>query len=549
MPETDPTWFKRAILYELYVRAFRDSNDDGHGDLAGVIEKLDYLTWLGVDVIWLLPIYPSPLRDDGYDITDFYDIHSQYGTLDDFRLLVTEAHRRGLKVITDLVLNHTSCDHPWFQSSRSDPQGPQGDWYVWSDDAGKYADTRIIFTDSESSNWTFDSQRRQYYWHRFFAHQPDLNFDNPAVRAEVKKMVRFWLELGIDGFRLDAIPYLFEREGSNNENLPETHAFLKQLRSYLETIHPGAFLLGEVNQWPEDTLEYFGDGRDELPLLFHFPVMPRLFKAVADGRRDAVAWIMKRTPAIPPSCQWVIFLRNHDELTLEMVTAEERSALYQRFAPDPRMRLNLGIRRRLAPLLDNDQRKLKMMNSLLMTLPGTPIIYYGDEIGMGDDIELPDRNGVRTPMQWDESKNAGFSEADILYSPVIDNGSYGFQQINVASQKEDPASLLNWMRRLIAVRRRHPALGGGRFEFLEPANPTILALTQEDETEVVLAIHNLSALPQEVILEAEGQQGKVLRDAFTNELSPAIAGDIRLELEPYGYRWLVIDKNDSGMRG
>ncbi len=531
-------WFKDAVIYELYVRAFRDSNGDGFGDLAGVVEKLDYLTWLGVDVLWLLPIYPSPLRDDGYDISDYYNVHEQYGTLGDFTRLLEEAHARGLKVITDLVLNHTSDRHPWFQESRRSDSNPKSDWYVWTDDPARYAGTRVIFTDSETSNWTYDPVRGQYYWHRFFRHQPDLNFDNPDVQEEMKRVVRFWVELGIDGFRMDAIPYLFEREGTINENIGETHAFLKELRAYIEGVRPGLFLLGEVNQWPEDTLPYFGDGTDEMPLLFHFPVMPRLYEAVAEGKRDSVEWILDRTPPIPDTCQWVVFLRNHDELTLEMVTDAERAFLYATYAPDPRMKLNVGIRRRLAPLLGNDPRKIKLMHSMLMTLPGTPILYYGDEIGMGDNIYLEDRNGVRTPMQWLPQPKAGFTEADVFYAPVIDDDTYGVQRVNVQAQRADPTSLLHWARGLIALRRAHSALGRGRFELLRPANAAILAFRNQTDDDLVVSVHNLSAEPQRVHLDLAFAGERELVDAFGSAGTRA-AADATLELEPYAFRWLV----------
>ncbi|UCH25023.1 MAG: maltose alpha-D-glucosyltransferase [Trueperaceae bacterium] len=537
-------WFKTSILYELYVRAFKDSDGDGHGDLKGVIEKLDYIASLGIDVIWLLPISPSPLRDDGYDVTDYYDIHEQYGTLEDFKLLIREAHKRKLKVITDLVMNHTSSDHPWFQSSRRGPDQPKGNWYVWSDDPERYSGTRVIFTDTESSNWSFDPLRKQYYWHRFFSHQPDLNFDNSEVRREMKRVVRFWLELGIDGFRFDAIPYLFEREGTNNENLSETHAFLRELRAYIDELKPDAFLLGEVNQWPEDTVPYFGTGTDEIPLLFHFPVMPRLFKAVAEGVRDSVEWILERTPDIPKPCQWVIFLRNHDELTLEMVTPEERNFLYQTYAPEPRMRLNLGIRRRLAPLLGNDMRKIKLMNSLLLTLPGTPILYYGDEIGMGDHIWLDDRNGVRTPMQWQETENAGFSTAEELFAPVVDDAVYGYRHRNVDVQERDPESLLHWMRTAIRTRRRHPSLGAGSFELMTPANRAILAFIRELSSDRLLAIHNLSGAAQQFDLDLERFESRPITDAFSQRRVGSGQHRTEFELEPYGFSWFALEGDE-----
>jgi maltose alpha-D-glucosyltransferase/alpha-amylase len=541
MTHADNDWFKSAVLYELYVRAYRDSNGDGHGDLTGVAQKLDYIRSLGVDVIWLLPISPSPLRDDGYDVSDYYDIHEHYGILDDFRLLVREAHARNLKVITDLVLNHTSDEHPWFQESRKGQGNPKSDWYVWTDDPALYSGTRIIFTDTESSNWTFDAVRGQYYWHRFFSHQPDLNFDNPQVRDEMKRVIRFWLELGIDGFRMDAIPYLFEREGTNNENIHETHVFLKELRSFIDEVKPGTFLLGEVNQWPEDTMPYFGDGTDELPLLFHFPVMPRLYKAVAEGKRDSVEWILEHTPAISETCQWVVFLRNHDELTLEMVTEEERAFMIAAYAPEPRMRLNVGIRRRLAPLMNGDSRKIRLLNSILMTLPGTPIIYYGDEIGMGDNIHLEDRNGVRTPMQWHGGENAGFSEAATLYSPLIDDEHYGYLAVNVADQEQDPDSLLNWTRFLIKSRQQHPALGRGSFCILHPENRAILAFLNEYLGDIVISVHNLSSEPERAELDLSRWEGRALVDLFNHLPFGRASQEVRIVLEPYAFMWLGVE--------
>ncbi|MEX2536212.1 MAG: maltose alpha-D-glucosyltransferase [Trueperaceae bacterium] len=540
MTEMDTDWFKSAVLYELYVRAYRDSNGDGHGDLTGVTQKLDYIRSLGVDVIWLLPISPSPLRDDGYDVTDYYDIHEDYGILDDFRTLVREAHARNLRLITDLVLNHTSFDHPWFLESRKGRDNPKSDWYVWTDDPNRYSGTRIIFTDTETSNWTYDPVRGQYYWHRFFSHQPDLNFDNPEVRDEMKRAIRFWLEMGIDGFRMDAIPYLFEREGTNNENIHETHAFLKELRAFTDEIKPGAFLLGEVNQWPEDTMPYFGDGTDEIPLLFHFPVMPRLYKAVAEGSREGIEWILEHTPAIPETCQWVVFLRNHDELTLEMVTEEERAFMKEAYATDPRMLINVGIRRRLAPLMNGDSRKIRLMNSMLMTLPGTPIIYYGDEIGMGDNIYLDDRNGVRTPMQWHSGENAGFSEAQRLYSPIIDDDNYGYGVLNVADQEQDPESLLNWTRYLIKTRQQHPALGRGSFRILHPENRAILPFLNVYGGEVVLAVHNLSHETQRAELDLSEWDGMQLVDLFTHQPYGRASAEVRVVLEPYLYLWLGV---------
>jgi maltose alpha-D-glucosyltransferase/alpha-amylase len=537
MPNAANDWYKDAVLYELYVRAFRDTNGDGHGDLRGVIEKLDYVKSLGIDAIWLLPMMPSPLHDDGYDVSDFYSIHEDYGTLEDFRLLVEEAHKRELKVIAELIMNHTSSQHPWFQESRSSKDNPKRDWYVWSDRDDKYQGTRVIFIDTEASNWTKDELTGEYYWHRFFSHQPDLNYDNPEVQEEMKKVIKFWLDLGVDGFRMDAIPYLFEREGTNNENIPETHAFLKEIRNYVDSLKPDCFLLGEVNQWPEDTLPYFGDGTDEMPLLFHFPVMPRLYKAVAEGKRDGVVWIMNNTPAIPETCQWVVFLRNHDELTLEMVTEEERAFMYEVYAPDPAMKKNVGIRRRLAPLLDNDARKIKLMNSMLMSLPGTPIVYYGDEIGMGDNINLYDRNGVRTPMQWNAGKNADFSHVDTIYAPVIDDDTYGYHTVNVATQEQDPHSLLSFMRTLIKVRKQHPALGRGHFEILEPENHAILPFLNASDGDVVVSIHNLTDGEQTVSLDLSAYAGKTLYDCFTLEAKGAVSEATEMTLAPYQFLW------------
>ena len=439
--DQDTLWYKNAVFYEVYIRAFYDSNGDGHGDLRGLKEKLDYLQDLGVDCLWLMPIYPSPLKDDGYDIADYYRILETYGTLQDFKDLLDAAHERGMRVITDLVLNHTSDQHAWFQASRSSRESPYRDYYVWSDTDQKYQEARIIFVDTQKSNWTWDPGSGQYYWHRFYPSQPDLNFDNPAVQQEMLNAVKFWLDMGVDGFRADAVPYLFERDGTNCENLPETHAFLKRLRRFMDENYPGRILLCEANQWPEDVRPYFGDN-DEFHMGFHFPLMPRIYMALRKADKQPLEWVLKRTPPIPEDCQWCVFLRNHDELTLEMVTEEERQWMWQEYAPDARMRLNLGIRRRLTPLLDNDRRKIDVANSLLFTMPGSPIIYYGDEIGMGDNIWLPDRNGVRTPMQWEDGLNAGFSSAteDQVYAPVIQDDPYGVQWVNVAAQQADPGS-------------------------------------------------------------------------------------------------------------
>jgi maltose alpha-D-glucosyltransferase/alpha-amylase len=548
------SWFKDAIFYELYVRAFRDSNGDGHGDLPGLTQKLDYLQSLGVDCIWLQPIYPSPLLDDGYDIADYYNVHPDYGTLDDFKTLVSEAHGRGLRLIADLVLNHTSDQHPWFQKARADPSSPYRDYYVWSDDPARYQAARIIFVDTEKSNWTFDPVAGQYFWHRFYSSQPDLNFDNPAVRAEMLNVIQFWLDLGLDGFRADAVPYLFEREGTSCENLPETHAYLKQMRRFVDQNFPGCILLAEANQWPQDLRPYFGDN-DEFHMAFHFPMMPRTFMALARADASPVIKILKATPPIPPEVQWCTFLRNHDELTLEMVTEAERQWMWQTYAPEPRMRLNLGIRRRLAPLLGGNQPKIELANALLFALPGTPIFYYGDEIGMGDNIWLDDRDGMRTPMQWDAGPNSGFSDAasDKLYSPVIADGRFGYRQVNLEAERGDPHSLWNALRRLAAVRKAHRAFGWGSYDFLPLENSAILGLVRRYENEVILALHNLAPAPQTLEIDraalpaAATWPGVSARDLCSTGLSldhsrPALT----LTLAPYGYAWLQIAPPEAG---
>ena len=450
-------WYKNMVLYQVYVRAFCDSNQDGKGDLQGVTNKLDYIKELGIDCIWLMPTYPSPLKDDGYDIADFYGVHSDFGTLDDFKTLIAEAHKRGLKIITDLVINHTSDMHPWFQASRADKNSPYRDYYVWSDTDKKYSDARIIFIDTEPSNWTWDEMAGQYYWHRFYASQPDLNYDSPKLRKEMLQVQRFWLDLGVDGFRVDAVPYLIEREGTNCENLPETHEILKDMRRVIDEEYPDRILLCEANQWPKDVLPYFGNG-DEFHMAFNFPLMPRIYIALYDEDKSPIVWAVENTPEIPQDAQWCTFLRNHDELTLEMVSEVERQHLWEAYAPNPRMRLNLGIRRRLAPLLNNNLQKIRLANALLFSLPGSPVIYYGDEIGMGDNIDLFDRNGVRTPMQWDNSKNAGFSSADKLYSPVITSNDFNAVRVNVADQKADPDSLWSTIRAMINFRKQQPRL-------------------------------------------------------------------------------------------
>ncbi|MBN1317275.1 MAG: maltose alpha-D-glucosyltransferase [Anaerolineales bacterium] len=523
-------WYKEAVFYELNIRAFADGNNDGIGDFQGAATRLDYVQELGITCIWLLPMYPSPLRDDGYDISDLTSIHPDLGSLDDFRQFIALAHDRGLRVIVDLVLNHTSDQHPWFQAARSDPGSPYRDYYVWSDTADRYSDTRIIFLDTETSNWTYDEQAGQYFWHRFYSHQPDLNWDNPQVLEEMFQVMGFWLDMGIDGFRADAVPYLIEREGTNCENLPETHEILKKIRRWIDKHYPGRILLAEANQWPEEVRDYFGDG-DEFHMGFHFPVMPRLYMALKLQDTSSIYSIMRRTPPIPDTCQWCVFLRNHDELTLEMVTEEERQTMWELYAPEPRMRLNLGIRRRLTPLLDNDRRKLELLNSVICTLPGSPIIYYGDEIGMGDNIWLRDRNGVRTPMQWNDELNAGFSNAppDKLYEPVIDDPVYGYQRVNVAMQSKDPNSMLNFTRRMLAMRKKHPALGLGTFDLVDTGNPAILAYRREWQGETILAIHNFSDAQHKFEVAESG------RDILTDKM---YGGGIT-NLQPFSYLWLM----------
>ena len=532
-------WYKDAIFYEVYVRAFNDSNGDGHGDLKGLTQKLDYISDLGVTCLWLLPIYPSPLRDDGYDISNYYDVNPSYGTLDDFKELLDAAHARGLRVIADLVLNHTSDQHPWFRAARANPRSVFRDYYVWSESSLKYRDARIIFTDSEESNWAWDETSRQYYWHRFYSTQPDLNYDSTTVQEEMLKIMSFWLDLGVDGFRADAVPYLFEREGTSCENLPETHVFLKRIRQYINEHYPGRILLAEANQWPEDILPYFGDGDDEFHMGFHFPIMPRIFMALRQADRTQLEWIMGRTPFLRETNQWGIFLRNHDELTLEMVTEEERHWMWDQYAPHPRMRLNLGIRRRLAPLLNNDRRKIELAHSLLFTFPGSPIIYYGDEIGMGDNIWLPDRNGVRTPMQWEEHENAGFSEAPLqtLYSPVVDDDIYGPSRVNVEDQRAKPDSLWNAIRHMIAVRKEHPVFGRGEFEWTGIDNLRVAAFMRTLGDESIFVFHNLRDTPQKISCDIKKPVEK-LTDLLTNTKFSLNEGRLEFELAPYQFVWL-----------
>lgn len=537
-------WYKDSIIYQLHVRTFCDSNGDGIGDFRGLQHRLDYLQELGVNAIWLLPFYPSPLRDDGYDIADYCTVHSSYGTLDDFKEFLAAAKARGIRVIIEMVMNHTSDQHPWFQEARSSRGNPRRDWYVWSDTDNRYRNARIIFLDTELSNWAWDPISKSYYWHRFFSHQPDLNFDNPEVQDAIWSVMKFWLEMGVDGFRLDAVPYLVEREGTSCENLPETHAILRDLRRRLDESFPGRMLLAEANQWPADVRAYFGQG-DEFHMAFHFPLMPRMFMGLKLEDRKPIIEILQRTPQIPETCQWCIFLRNHDELTLEMVTDIERDYMYDEYARDKTMRINLGIRRRLAPLLDNDRRRIELLNGLLMSLPGTPIVYYGDEIGMGDNIYLGDRNGVRTPMQWNAQWNSGFSSADPerLYSPVISNPVYGYQAINVDSQRRSAHSLLSWMKRLIQVRKTSPVFSRGSIEFLFPANHRVLAYTRELDNSRVLAVNNLSDSAQAVELDLRKYKGSIPIEMFGETLFPRIGDNpYLLTMGPYQFYWFRLRK-------
>jgi len=547
----DTLWFKDAVIYQLHVRAYADSNNDGIGDFAGLTGKLDYLQDLGVTALWLLPYYPSPGRDDGYDIADYGTVNPDFGTMRDFRRFIVEAKRRGLRVITELVINHTSDQHPWFKRARRSPPGSSArNWYVWSDTDQKYSGTRIIFTDTEKSNWAWDQEAGAYYWHRFFSHQPDLNFDNPRVVSAVMQVMKRWLDAGVDGFRLDAIPYLREREGTSNENLPETHAIIKQLRRELDTYAHDKIFLAEANQWPEDVQQYFGDG-DECHMAYHFPLMPRIYMAIAQEDRFPITDILRQTPDIPDNCQWALFLRNHDELTLEMVTDVERDYLWSTYANDPRARINLGIRRRLAPLMDNDRRKIELMNSLLLSFPGTPIIYYGDEIGMGDNIYLGDRNGVRTPMQWSPDRNGGFSRCDParLYAPLIMDPVYGYEAVNVEAQSRSLSSLLNWTKRLIAVRKSSAAFGRGSITFVRPANRAILAYIRQYGEEIVLCIANLSRAAQACELDLSPWKDRVPQEMLGRTSFPPI-GELpyMVTLGPYGFYWFRLVEKPASTR-
>ena len=543
-------WYKDAIFYELHVKAFQDGNGDGIGDFAGLTQRLDYVQELGVDCLWLLPFYPSPLRDDGYDIAEYRDVLPAYGTMPEFETFLRESHRRGMRVITDLVVNHTSDQNAWFQEARRDSASPRRDWYVWSPHDKKYRDARVIFVDTEKSNWTWDPEANAYYWHRFFSHQPDLNYDNPAVQREMIDILHFWLDKGLDGFRCDAVPYLFERDGTSCENLPETHAFLKRMRAEVDARYADRILLAEANQWPEDARAYFGAG-DEFHMAFHFPLMPRMFMAVHSADRRPITDMFLHTPAIPANCQWCLFLRNHDELTLEMCTDPERDYMYYAYAQDPLMKLNVGIRRRLAPLVANDRGKLQLLHAILFSLPGTPIVYYGDEIGMGDNIHLGDRNGVRTPMQWSADRNAGFSGADPaqLYGPVITDPVYGYQSVNVEAQAKSPASLLSWMRRIIAVRKSTRVFGRGTLRFLEPANTRVVAYLREWAGETILVVANLAGSAEPVELDLRAYRGAWLVEMFGGARFPGIGeAPYFVSLGPYGFYWFRIVRPDVAGR-
>ncbi len=547
--QRDPYWYKRAVFYEVLVRSFNDSNGDGSGDLLGLKEKLDYIKWLGVDCIWLPPFTKSPLRDGGYDVADYTDVLPEFGTLGDFIEFVDAAHVLGIRVIIDVVMNHTSDQHPWFQASRRDPGGPYGDFYVWADSDEAYSDARIIFVDTESSNWTYDPVRKQYFWHRFFSHQPDLNFENPRVQEAMTEALKFWLDLGIDGFRLDAVPYLFEEEGTNCENLPATHDFLKRVRKEIDAQYFDRVLLCEANQWPADVVEYFGDG-DECQMAFHFPVMPRLFMAVRRESRYPISEIMAQTPAIPDNCQWGVFLRNHDELTLEMVTDEDRDYMWAEYAKDPRMKANIGIRRRLAPLLDNDRNQLELFTALLLALPGSPVLYYGDEIGMGDNIWLGDRDGVRTPMQWTPDRNSGFSSCNPgqLFLPVILDPIYGHQVTNVEAQLQSTNSFLHWTRRMVEVRKQNPAFGLGTWEDFGGTNPSVLSFVRAFGDDIVLCVNNLSRFPQPVELDLRRWEGWTPIELLGTVHFPMI-GELPylLTLAGHGFYWFRLSAPEEDL--
>ncbi|MGQ0521793.1 MAG: maltose alpha-D-glucosyltransferase [Actinomycetota bacterium] len=541
--EHDERWYQRAVFYEVYVRAFFDGDNDGTGDLRGLIEKLDYLEWLGVDCIWLLPFFQSPLRDGGYDISDFVSVLPEYGDLGDVEALVEQAHRRNIRVIADLVINHTSDEHPWFRESRSSRTNPKADWYVWSDTDDRWREARIIFVDSEQSNWTWDPVREQYFWHRFFSHQPDLNYDNPEVQQAVLDVVRFWLDIGLDGLRLDAVPYLFEGDGTNGENLPETHQFLKRVRKEVDAEFPGKVLLAEANQWPAEVVDYFGDG-DECHMCFHFPLMPRMFMAIRQGSSRPILDVLALTPEIPAGCQWATFLRNHDELTLEMVTHDERAFMYSEFATDERMKLNLGIRRRLAPLVENDRSVAELLHALLFSLPGSPILYYGDELGMGDNIYLGDRDSVRTPMQWNPDRNAGFSRADFarLYLPPLMDPVYGYQAVNAEAEMRNTSSFLHWMRRMLEVRRAHSnVLGAGALEIVDAGNDAVLAYARCLHDDIVLCVNNLNRFPEPARLELGAFRGLEPVELLGRARFPVVDDDPYLVTLPaHGFFWFSL---------
>ncbi|MGC8462310.1 MAG: maltose alpha-D-glucosyltransferase [Acidimicrobiales bacterium] len=543
----DPRWYQRAVFYEVFIRGFFDGNDDGTGDLPGLIAKLDYLEWLGVDCLWLLPFYPSPLRDGGYDISDYYSVHPEYGTVDDLRKLLDEAHSRGIRVIADLVINHTSDQHPWFLESRQSRDNPKADWYVWNDDDQRWPEARVVFVDVERSNWAYDAQRGQYYWHRFYSHQPDLNYDNPEVVEAMLGVVRFWLDLGLDGFRLDAVPFLYQRDGTTGENLPETHAFIRRVRAVLDAEYPGRVLLAEANGWPADVADYFGDDDgDECHLCFHFPLMPRLFMAVRREQRYPITEILAQTPDIPDGAQWAIFLRNHDELTLEMVSDEERDYLFREYASDPRMKRHMGIGRRLAPLLDRDRRLSELLWSLLLSLPGSPVLYYGDEIMMGDNVYLGDRDSVRTPMQWTPDRDAGFSRADFaqLYLPPLMDPVYGYTAVNVEAQQRNPSSFLHWVRRMLGIRRQFPVFGTGEIDILACSNPAVLAFVRFDErseSNPMLCLHNLSRFAQPAELFLGRWAGRQPVEVLGRVPFPLVGTDpYPVTMAPHGTEWFEL---------
>ncbi|NNH08814.1 maltose alpha-D-glucosyltransferase [Cellulomonas fimi] len=553
----DPDWYRTAVFYEVMLRCFSDASGQGSGDLRGLIDRLDYLQWLGIDCLWLPPFYPSPLRDGGYDVADYTAIAAQYGTVADFQELISEAHARGMRLVIDLVMNHTSDQHPWFQASRSDPEGPYGDFYVWSDDNTRYQDARIIFVDTETSNWTFDPVRRQYFWHRFFSHQPDLNFENPRVVEAMMDVARFWLRIGVDGFRLDAVPYLFEAEGTNCENLPETHAFLRDVRRMIDEEFPGRIMLAEANQWPEDVVHYFGTEQEpECHMCFHFPVMPRIYYSLRDQRATPIIDILADTPPIPKGAQWSTFLRNHDELTLEMVSTEERASMYGWYAPDSRMRANVGIRRRLAPLLDNSRKEIELAHALLLSLPGSPCLYYGDEIGMGDNIWLPDRDAVRTPMQWTPDRNAGFSTADPgkLYLPLVQSLVHHYSHTNVEAQLAQPTSLLHWVRGMLTVRRRYPALGKGEFVVVPSDNESVLTFLRVTPEQTLLVVANMAATARSATVSLPSYAGWSMHDVFGGAPFPAVRaeGSALFTLGSRDFYWLELEPpagEPDGARG